>query len=104
MLFGAFICFSFGRFFSTLYYSFTEKSSPALPHIQIIANGGEDHRAQFTEVLRLPKQGTFFGIGEKAIRRIIADHPEADIAIHVGVKLVIKRKKMKKFLNSLSAM
>ena len=54
--------------------------------------------------LTVSEAAQFFGIGEKAIRRIIADHPEADIAIHIGVKMVIKRKKMRKFLNSLSAL
>lgn len=53
--------------------------------------------------LNVSEAAEYFGIGEKAIRRIIADHPEADIAIYVGVKMIIKRKKMKKFLNSLSA-
>ena len=53
--------------------------------------------------LTVSEAADFFGIGEKTIRRIIADHPEADIAIYVGVKLIVKRKKFKKFLNSLSA-
>ena len=54
--------------------------------------------------LNVSEAAEYFGIGEKAIRRIIADHPEADVAIYVGVKMIIKRKKMKKFLNSLSAL
>ena len=54
--------------------------------------------------LTVSEAAAFFGIGEKAIRRIIADHPEADIAFYIGVKMVIKRKKLRKFLNSLSAL
>ena len=53
--------------------------------------------------LTVTEAAALFGVGEKAIRRIVADHPDADIALFVGTKLVIKRKKMQKFLNSLSA-
>ena len=53
--------------------------------------------------LTVNEAADYFGIGEKTIRRIIADHPDADVAIYIGVRLIIKRKKLAKFLNSLSA-
>ena len=50
--------------------------------------------------LSISETAELFGIGEKVVRRILRDNPNAGLAISNGVKQVVRRKKFKKFLNT----
>ena len=50
--------------------------------------------------LSISETAELFGIGEKVIRRILRNNPDAGLAINNGVTLVVRRKKFKKFLNA----
>ena len=45
-----------------------------------------------------------FNIGEKKLRRIIADHMDSGLVIQNGVKILIKRKRFEDFLTDLTAL
>lgn len=46
----------------------------------------------------------YFGIGQKAIRRVAEDNLNAGIALHVGNKLLIKRKAFSDFLDKIDTL
>ena len=46
----------------------------------------------------------YFNIGEKKLRRIIADHMDSGLVIQNGVKILIKRKRFEDFLTDLTAL
>ena len=50
--------------------------------------------------LSISEASELFGVGEKVVRRILRDNPDAGLVINNGVKLVIRRKKFRKFLNA----
>ena len=46
----------------------------------------------------------YFNIGEKKLRRIVADHMDTGLVIQNGVKILIKRKRFEDFLADLTAL
>jgi hypothetical protein len=49
--------------------------------------------------LTVAESAIYFGIGEKALRKLIKENENADFLIHIGVKVVIKRKKFEQYLD-----
>ena len=45
----------------------------------------------------------YFNIGEKSIRRVVADNPTADYILMVGNKVLIKRKLFEQFIDETSS-
>lgn len=45
----------------------------------------------------------YFNIGEKKLRKLVADNLDSGFIIQNGVKLLIKRKRFEDFLNDLTA-
>lgn len=45
----------------------------------------------------------YFNIGEKSIRRVVADNPTADYILMVGNKILIKRKIFEQFIDETSS-
>ena len=54
--------------------------------------------------LTIEEAAEYFNIGEKKLRRIIADHMDSGIVIQNGVKILIKRKRFEDFLTDLTAL
>ena len=52
--------------------------------------------------LNIEEAAEYFGIGQKKLRQLVADHGE-DFAILNGVKVLIKRKRFEKFLKHTTA-
>ena len=53
--------------------------------------------------LTIEEAAEYFNIGEKKLRRIIADHMDSGLVIQNGVKILIKRKRFEDFLTDLTA-
>ena len=49
--------------------------------------------------LTVTEAATYFGIGEKKLRSMIADYNHSGLFIQIGVKCMIKRQKFEAFLN-----
>lgn len=45
----------------------------------------------------------YFNIGEKSIRRVVADNPTADYILMVGNKVLIKRELFEQFIDETSS-
>ena len=45
----------------------------------------------------------YFNIGEKSIRKIVADNPKAEYILMVGNKVLIKRKLFEQFIDETSS-
>ena len=45
----------------------------------------------------------YFNIGEKKLRKLVADNLDSGFSIQNGVKFLIKRKRFEDFLNDLTA-
>lgn len=45
----------------------------------------------------------YFNIGEKSIRKIVADNPTAEYVLMVGNKVLIKRKLFEQFIDETSS-
>ena len=54
--------------------------------------------------LTIEEAAEYFNIGEKKLRRIIADHMDSGLVIQNGVKILIKRKRFEDFLTDLTAL
>ena len=54
--------------------------------------------------LTIEEAAEYFNIGEKKLRRIIADHMDSGLVIQNGVKILIKRKRFEVFLTDLTAL
>ena len=54
--------------------------------------------------LTIEEAAEYFNIGEKKLRRIIADHMDSGLVIQNGVKIIIKRKRFEDFLTDLTAL
>lgn len=54
--------------------------------------------------LTIEEAAEYFNIGEKKLRRIIADHMDSGLVIQNGVKILIKRKRFEDFLTNLTAL
>ena len=54
--------------------------------------------------LTIEEAAEYFNIGEKKLRRIIADHMDSGLVIQNGVKILIKRKRIEDFLTDLTAL
>ena len=54
--------------------------------------------------LTIEEAAEYFNIGEKKLRRIIADHMDYGLVIQNGVKILIKRKRFEDFLTDLTAL
>ena len=57
-----------------------------------------------TFCLTIEEAAEYFNIGEKKLRRIIADHMDSGLVIQNGVKILIKRKRFEDFLTDLTAL
>lgn len=53
--------------------------------------------------LTIDEASEYFGIGEKKLRKIVAENLNSDFVIQNGVKYLIKRKRFESFLNEISA-
>ena len=53
--------------------------------------------------LTIDEASEYFGIGEKKLRKIVAENLNSDFVIQNGVKYLIKRKHFELFLNEISA-
>ena len=53
--------------------------------------------------LTITEAAAYFGIGEKKLRRLIEDNPQAKWFIQNGVKYVIKRGLFEAYLNEISS-
>ena len=54
--------------------------------------------------LTIDEAAEYFNIGEKKLRKIVADHLDSDFVIQNGVKVLIKRKRFEDFLEDLTAL
>ena len=54
--------------------------------------------------LTIEEAAEYFNIGEKKLRRIIADHMDSGLVTQNGVKILIKRKRFEDFLTDLTAL
>ena len=54
--------------------------------------------------LTIEEAAEYFNIGEKKLRRIIADHMDSGLVIQNGLKILIKRKRFEDFLTDLTAL
>ena len=54
--------------------------------------------------LTIEEAAEYFNIGEKKLRRIIADHMDSGLVIQNGVKILIKMKRFEDFLTDLTAL
>lgn len=53
--------------------------------------------------LTIDEASEYFGIGEKKLRKIVAENLDSDFVIQNGVKYLIKRKRFEIFLDEISA-
>lgn len=53
--------------------------------------------------LTIEEASAYFNIGEKKLRRIVAEHLDTGIIIQNGVKCLIKRNRFEEFLEDLTA-
>ena len=53
--------------------------------------------------LTIDEASEYFGIGEKKLRKILAENLNSDFVIQNGVKYLIKRKRFEVFLDEISA-
>ena len=53
--------------------------------------------------LTIDEAAAYFNIGEKKLRKIVAENLNSDFIIQNGVKYLIKRKRFESFLNETSA-
>lgn len=53
--------------------------------------------------LTIDEAAAYFNIGEKKLRKIVAENLTSDFVIQNGVKYLIKRKRFETFLNEISA-
>ena len=49
--------------------------------------------------LTIEEAAAYFGIGQKKIRSLVQTHENDDFILHVGVKVLIKRKKFENFID-----
>ncbi|MDO5445487.1 MAG: excisionase [Eubacteriales bacterium] len=54
--------------------------------------------------LTVNEAAAYFHIGDKKLREIIADDPEADYLLKVGSRQMIKRKRFEQFIDRQSAL
>ena len=54
--------------------------------------------------LTIEEAAEYFNIGEKKLRRIIADHMDSGLVIQNGVKILIKRNRFEDFVTDLTAL
>lgn len=54
--------------------------------------------------LTIDEAAEYFNIGEKKLRKIVADNLDSDFVIQNGVKVLIKRKRFEGFLEDLTAL
>ena len=54
--------------------------------------------------LAIDEAAEYFNIGEKKLRKIVADHIDSGFAIQNGVKVLIKRKRFEDFLEDITAL
>ena len=48
--------------------------------------------------LTIPESAEYFGIGEKKIRQLICNNPQASFFLKVGVKTLVKRQAFEQYL------
>lgn len=53
--------------------------------------------------LTIDEASEYFNIGEKKMRKLVAEHMDSGFVIQNGVKVLIKRKRFEAFLDDLSA-
>ena len=54
--------------------------------------------------LTVEEASLYFNIGEKKLRKIVADNLDSGFIIQNGVKILIKRKRFEEFLNDVTAL
>lgn len=66
---------------------------------------GRNHATPVYEkyTLAIEQAADYFGIGQKKIRQIVDDHPDANFVLRNGVKNHIKRRIFEQFINDTSS-
>ena len=54
--------------------------------------------------LTVEEASLYFNIGEKKLRKLVADNLDSGFIIQNGVKILIKRKRFEEFLNDVTAL
>lgn len=52
--------------------------------------------------LSIEEAAEYFGVGQKKLRKIVADNPDAEYVLHNGANVRIKRKKFEQFIDETS--
>lgn len=52
--------------------------------------------------LTVEEAAVYFNIGEKSLRKMIADNLSAEYLLHIGVKVLIKRKLFEEYVDSIN--
>ena len=55
-------------------------------------------------MLTIKEAAEYFNIGEKKLRKIVADYIDSGFVIQNGVKVLIKRKRFEDFLEDITAL
>lgn len=89
-----------------------------IPCLPASCQGGIEHNKEVKEIhlnrnyetpifekysLSIEQAADYFGIGQKKLRQIVADHEGADFILYNGNRVQIKRKKFELFLDKTSA-
>lgn len=53
--------------------------------------------------LTIEEASMYFNIGEKKLRKIVADYMDSGLVLQNGAKVLIKRKKFEHFLNDITS-
>ena len=53
--------------------------------------------------LTIEESSMYFNIGEKKLRKIVADYMDSGLVLQNGAKVLIKRKKFEHFLNDITS-
>lgn len=54
--------------------------------------------------LTITEASEYFRIGENKIREIVATNPDADFILHIGTRVLIKRKRFEDYIDRASSL
>jgi excisionase family DNA binding protein len=63
--------------------------------------GNKEVQTKDKYCLTVEEAAAYFNIGEKSLRKIIADNSNADFLLRIGVKVLIKRKLFEEYVDSI---
>ena len=62
-------------------------------------NGKPNVPLWYQYTLTIPESSAYFNIGEKNIRKLVSNNPDADYILRVGKKVLIKRRLFEAFID-----